>query len=70
MDVFQQNMEAIKTKMLEAQKEGMDNMAAPNQDEKSSNRTKVRRKAVDFNDFKWLLSAMALVASFYNSLGC
>jgi hypothetical protein len=69
MKAFEDNVVAIKARMVEAQKEGMDNLAAPNLDEKSSNRTKKPKRGVDFNDFKWFLSAMALVASFYNSLG-
>ena len=28
-----------------------------------------KTKATDFNDFRWMLSSMALIASFYNSLG-
>jgi tetratricopeptide (TPR) repeat protein len=47
-----------------------------NADEKSSsNLTKNKtigfknKRVFDFNDFRWMLSAMAMVASFYNCLG-
>jgi hypothetical protein len=28
-----------------------------------------RKRVFDFNDFRWMLSAMGMIASFYNSLG-
>ena len=50
-------------------------MDVQNMDEKSSNLTsnrlsKMKRaKQVDFNDFKWMLTALGVIASFFNCMG-
>jgi len=76
MELNAQALQDIKLKMLDAQKERMDNFNVHQADERSSNLTRAKdpkaprsKYKADFNDFKWMLSAMALMASFYNCLG-
>ena len=76
MELNAQALRDIKAKMLETQKERMDNFNVGHADERSSNLTHAKnpkasrsKYKADFNDFKWMLSAMALMASFYNCLG-
>ena len=59
---------------IKAEKQA-DNNVQQADEKSSSNLTKTNKigfrnkRAFDFNDFRWMLSAMAMIGSFYNSLG-
>lgn len=60
--------------MINDQNDKKDNLAVNQQnDNKSSfsgnNLKKLGRKGFDFNDLKWMLSALGIIASFFNSIG-
>ena len=56
-------------------KDKIENQNVQNADEKSSNLTKNikplnnKRRQVDFNEFRWLLSSFGMIANFYCRLG-
>lgn len=72
------HMPDLKKEMIEARKEKAENKSVTN-DDKSSAYTKTKQSALrnrpghsstpTFIDFKWMLSALATIAAFYNAVG-
>lgn len=65
-------VKAIKNALLKQQQRTDQFHADGQKEETTSKNTANERKnkrSLDFNDFRWMLSAMGLIASFYNCLG-
>jgi len=69
------SMKDIKARMVQLQKDKQQNQDTQNMDEKSSNLTSnrlskmKRQRQIDFNDFKWYLTSLGVIAGFFNSMG-
>lgn len=68
------NIKEIKKFLQEARKEKQENKSTFGDDRSSANTKKIlkqknRPNESSFHDLKWMLSAYATIASFYNAIG-